>query len=61
MKELKPCPFCGGNDCELKLNQEIGVYVHCPDCGVSMDGYTYWEDMVIEMWNRRPNEKRKEG
>ena len=58
MTELKPCPFCGGDNCKLKINDEIGVYVFCPDCGISAGEYANWEDEVIEMWNRRIGDAR---
>lgn len=57
MKELKPCPFCGG---KVKLGIELAqtkgpVYCfECVGCGVLV----YMDDLIdkdksIEAWNRR--------
>lgn len=44
MKELKPCPFCGG---EAEVTHEIDGFctVECVKCGALVDG--------IDAWNTR--------
>ena len=51
-KELKPCPFCGG---EVKVSDIFGrAGVICKDCLAEMRGYlSMTEEEVIEAWNRR--------
>lgn len=54
--KLMPCPFCGGDDCELteKVNYKFGTsyFCGCPDCGVYTD-YCETKEEAIERWNRR--------
>lgn len=66
MKELKPCPFCGG---EARINTYLGnkriVYIECDGCKVIMGNprpmysalkgklYFEYENELIEAWNRR--------
>ena len=58
MTELKPCPFCGSNDVEirdLKLGIyaiNLGVYAVCRRCGASIKSSHSIVD-VIAAWNRR--------
>lgn len=59
--ELKPCPFCGGGEAHLFVNE--GVRVLCPKCGAStkilVDGMTASGvtgnaiKAVIDAWNKR--------
>ena len=54
--ELKPCPFCGGDDIYADVGIYIGkewlsVTIKCRDCGASIWGYTLEE--AITAWNRR--------
>lgn len=55
MKELKPCPFCGG---EAKIRdysiQDLGpeIDVFCTNCGGQTFVYET-EGEAIEAWNRR--------
>lgn len=67
MNELKPCPFCGGIDVEVKeaplviCGHRYWFIVHrskgCPLC----DAFDQWyssaklstKEKVIEAWNRR--------
>lgn len=49
-KELKPCPFCGG-DGELCILPR-GAYCHCIKCGCELVVSVYKKD-AIEAWNRR--------
>ena len=38
--ELKPCPFCGSNNLEIRHSIAVGeaLYIVCRDCGVAMIG-----------------------
>ena len=57
--ELKPCPFCGGENVEVfhpKYNPFIGLYqVQCYDCHF---GYKqcHTEKEAVAAWNRRAND-----
>lgn len=55
MAELKPCPFCGGEN----LNVRKGKYmwwIECCNayCGGS-SGAKHYKKEAIEAWNRRAN------
>lgn len=51
-KELRRCPFCGG---EAKVSLFLGYYgVACTEClGTMMPGYKTTKEESIEAWNRR--------
>ena len=54
MKELKNCPFCGG---EAKV-MDMGYphWVYCTKCGAKVQGGKYGKNGVnasIEVWNKR--------
>ena len=51
MTELKPCPFCGGKDVEIR-DLKLGVYAVCRRCGASIKSSNSIVD-VIAAWNRR--------
>ncbi len=52
-EELKPCPFCGGNNIRVWMN--ISRYwVSCENCFVST-ACTLTEEKAIRYWNRRAN------
>ncbi|MBS4016740.1 MAG: Lar family restriction alleviation protein [Dechloromonas sp.] len=57
MKELKPCPFCGGTNLETGDNWASGDgYVHCYGCGghLGVEGdYRLREEEAIRRWNVR--------
>lgn len=63
-KELKPCPFCGG-EARLKKHQRLEQtwYVQCNDCGIRTRNYTQcayesWKttmDASVRAWNMRVN------
>jgi Lar family restriction alleviation protein len=55
-KELKPCPFCGGDNIKV-LGGKIGkhdtnFFVVCKDCSAT-SGTDPEKTNVIEAWNRR--------
>lgn len=47
MTELKPCPFCGGNNIE-----HSGLSIGCKDCGIILKAWG-WEQDIDNVWNRR--------
>lgn len=49
-KELKPCPFCGG---EAETIHCCGWKVYCPSCGIKTPDSYSQERYVIEFWNKR--------
>ena len=62
-KELKPCPFCGGEVKTFEEHTDNGApehwyqeydsyFVECEKCKVSMVNNISME-LVIEAWNRR--------
>ena len=51
MAELKPCPFCGGEDLTMVECEEmffVGCY-DCTTCGPAEET----EEAATEAWNRR--------
>lgn len=60
-EDLKPCPFCGGEDFEAgaDLENEVRGYVECKECGTKIY-FPFKESvsatMVIEAWNNRVEE-----
>jgi Lar family restriction alleviation protein len=58
---LKPCPFCGGNNIEIKRghNNIFNSSVECKDCGGMM---VYYSNLPVdEEWNTRPLEDAKDA
>ena len=53
MTELKPCPFCGGTDLNVKKGKYMW-WVECcnADCRAS-GGCQHYKKEAIEAWNRR--------
>ena len=53
MNQLKPCPFCGGTDIQIK-DEEKWSYIWCGDCLSA-----FWQREAcsvednVEAWNRR--------
>ena len=61
-KELKPCPFCGG-EAKLKNSPYIEGYdywVECEDCFVSTATYGVGAHAMV-MWNTRCKPKKNTG
>ena len=59
MKELKPCPFCGGEAeiIEVKDNPPETIAIQCKSgCGVSVHNKGMEENVLIERWNTRAKE-----
>lgn len=62
MRDLKPCPFCGG---EAKL-EDLGFphHVYCTNCGARVTGCRFGEDGeedAIKIWNMRKKSERDEA
>ena len=70
MSDLKPCPFCGGNEVQLYIDddrtaEELGLFSYyreivCRHCGLSNKSIYANRDRVenaaIKHWNTRPIE-----
>lgn len=52
MKELKPCPFCGGEAGLFAYEIFVEYSVYCKSCHNGTDEYRSKEG-AIEAWNRR--------
>lgn len=53
MEELKPCPFCGGSDIDIRTDDGgLSWYSFCNDCGV-ICGYSMTKDDTVNAWNMR--------
>lgn len=54
-KELRSCPFCGG-EAHLHIHERYGV--ECDECGMGLGCICDTEEEAIKRWNRRePIEK----
>ena len=55
MTKLKPCPFCGGADVNLRQHLATNMsWVSCGECGLEAPSETGWtDDIAIEYWNSR--------
>ena len=63
MRELKPCPFCGG-EAEIfswyikGIANRLHYNVRCKDCGCTRRSREYrTTKKAIEAWNRRAGEQ----
>lgn len=59
-KELKPCPFCGGEahiclDIDSGIDYETYYFIHCKSCHVTTDSYIT-KEQAADMWNDRVTE-----
>lgn len=55
---LKPCPFCGSTNIEIRYDERDSCYIHCLICDVWVSTGTFepsYED-IVELWNRRAKE-----
>lgn len=48
MTELKPCPFCGGNNIE-----HSDLHIGCKDCNIILKAWGWENTDVVNVWNRR--------
>lgn len=60
MKELKPCPFCGGKNTEILISEAYFIeYQYSIVCNINKggcgarSGYYLTSEEAIEAWNRR--------
>ena len=51
-KNLKPCPFCGGQAVFVPLSTCSG-YIACVDCNIAIKNGETWDEKAAKMWNRR--------
>lgn len=60
MAELKPCPFCGGTDIRIDLEDEYNNWrIMCYNCSGRMIGYS--KSRTITKWNTRTPKERGGG
>ena len=58
MTELKPCPFCGSTDVEIRNDERDCCYIQCLVCDAWVSTGVFepsYED-IVELWNRRVKE-----
>lgn len=54
---LKPCPFCGGDNVEIRTDDNgISWYIFCNDCGL-IAGYSMTKVDLAKIWNRRAKDE----
>lgn len=54
---LKPCPFCGADQCELTVKEdEHGPFIYCACCDSIYTLANGTLEMMMEGWNRRVGE-----
>ena len=56
--ELKPCPFCGSTNVQLRPTDSNYVYYHvqCNNC-MAQGGARIWEEDAVAAWNQRAYEQ----
>ena len=63
--KLKPCPFCGSHDVELRRGFAFNGAVHCNNCtadvvfdavGLVIHGNDNWQKACADGWNKRVGE-----
>lgn len=62
-KELKPCPFCGG-EAQYDNDDRGREWIYCMRCNIRtkyFNSYIADENQVIEVWNRRVNIQAREN
>ncbi len=63
-EKLKPCPFCGSTDIELRKGVIFNGAAHCMDCTADVVFEAFylvteggdWREAVRARWNRRAGE-----
>ena len=60
---LRPCPFCGSKDVEIRVEAEHAAYMLCRNCdtqgpvayAIQAPDFDFqsFEDMTAELWNAR--------
>ena len=55
-KELKPCPFCGGEDTEIAPGLKGDWYIGCLTCNYQIRCEDCTEEDTVRYWNTRPAE-----
>jgi hypothetical protein len=60
-KELKPCPFCGG-EAEVKRmgTNRVSMIIGCVECSCELETGETWIDKNINWNQREPNTPTKE-
>jgi len=57
MKDLKPCPFCGGEAAIAEIpdthNNNVWLMPVCIHCDCKLDNGWRTQKEVIDIWNRR--------
>lgn len=59
-EELKPCPFCGGEDVEHLPDGFGNWLVGCVTCDYRIQCVSCTEDDAVRYWNTRPIEDEKD-
>ena len=63
--ELKPCPFCGSTNIELRKGLFWGGGIHCYECTADVvfdsvklvaDKNCDWKTALTDAWNKRGEE-----
>lgn len=64
---LKPCPFCGSGDVELRPGIMFNGAVHCNSCTADVAFSAVelivgkverpWQEEIAESWNRRAGDE----
>ncbi len=52
-EELKPCPFCGGNETVSSVNNAYVEYAECMTCGATGPDVVVVSGDARAAWNRR--------
>jgi Lar family restriction alleviation protein len=53
--ELKPCPFCGGDNIEILKIHGVRYGANCNDCDTLQDSNSKMGAEAIAAWNTRPS------
>lgn len=50
--DIKPCPFCGSSNIEVKQTNPQAIWFGCEDCGAETSSEDHI-DRALELWNQR--------